>query len=256
MIASLPMYDRPETAAANDRLWTLIRDGMRAAGLAAPEALTRGANDLWPQWTSPDLAFSQTCGFPFRARLHATVTLVGTPDYGIECSKPGYYRSVFVVRADDPRATLPDFSGARFAFNDAMSQSGWAAPQTYAQGLGLRLPPALESGGHRLSALAVLQGRADIAALDAVTWRLLRRWEPEMAGLRAIEMTDPSPGLPFIASRSHDAEQMFAIVDAAIRGMPSADRDATGIRGLIRIPAETYLAVPTPASPEQFAHSD
>lgn len=40
MIASLGMYDRPETMAANDRLWALVRDGLRARGIAAPEALT------------------------------------------------------------------------------------------------------------------------------------------------------------------------------------------------------------------------
>ena len=27
MIAALPMYDRPETAAANDRLWQAMRGG-------------------------------------------------------------------------------------------------------------------------------------------------------------------------------------------------------------------------------------
>lgn len=255
MIASLPMYDRAETAMANDRLWAAIRDGMRAAGLAAPDDLTRGADDLWPQWTAPDLAFSQTCGYPFRARLHGTVTLVGTPDYGVEDSPPGHYRSVFVVRAGDAGDHLTDFSGARFAYNEAMSQSGWAAPQTHAAARGVSLPPALKSGGHRLSALAVLEGRADIAALDAVTWRYLQRWEPATLGLRVIDRTDPSPGLPYIAARTLDPETMFAIVGAAVAAMPLEDRDATGIRGLVRIPAERYLAVPTPPGPEHFAQA-
>ena len=103
MIASLPMYDRPETAAANDRLWAGIRDRLRAEGLPAPEALIHGASDLWPQWTSPDLVLSQTCGYPYRSRLHGQVLLVGTPDYGVDGCAPGHYRSVFVARADDPR---------------------------------------------------------------------------------------------------------------------------------------------------------
>ena len=64
MIASLGMYDRTETAAANDRLWAGIRDGLRARGIAAPEALTRGDGAYWPAWQAPDLVLSQTCGFP------------------------------------------------------------------------------------------------------------------------------------------------------------------------------------------------
>lgn len=249
MIASLPMYDRAETAPVNDRLWARIRDGMRAAGMEAPEALTRGADDLWPQWTAPDLALSQTCGFPYRSRLHGQVTLIGTPDFAVQGCPPGHYRSVFVARANDPRHDLADFDGAAFAYNEALSQSGWAAPQTHAAGLGLRLPPALRTGAHRLSALAVAEGRADLAALDAVTWRMLRRWDPAAAALREVAQTDPTPGLPYIAHRGADAPALFAIIAAAIAAMDAADREATGLVGLIRIPPEAYLAVPTPPAP-------
>ncbi|MFN3646541.1 MAG: hypothetical protein ACK4S2_08505, partial [Gemmobacter sp.] len=70
MQASLPMYDRPEVQAANDRLWAGIRDRLRAAGLAAPETLVRGRWPLWDHWTAPDLVLSQTCGLPYRSRLH------------------------------------------------------------------------------------------------------------------------------------------------------------------------------------------
>ncbi len=250
MIASLPMYDRPETAGAWDRLWSRIRDGLRAAGLDAPETLTRGADDLWQQWTAPDLALSQTCGFPYRARLHGRVTLVGTPDFGLPGCAPGYYRSVFVARADDPRRDLADFDGAAFAYNEALSQSGWAAPQTHVSRLGLRLHPVVQTGAHALSARAVAQGQADLAALDAVTWRMLRRWVPEAGTLREVALTDPTPGLPCIAHLGTDAPALRAIVAAAIAAMDAGDRDCTGLRGIVWIPPEAYLAVPTPAAPD------
>ena len=64
MIASLGMYDRAETSAANDRFWALIRDNLRDAGESAPDALTRGADAYWTAWQSPELSFSQTCGVP------------------------------------------------------------------------------------------------------------------------------------------------------------------------------------------------
>ena len=250
MIASLPMYDRPETAPANDRLWTGIRDRMRAAGIAAPDALTRGADDLWPQWKSPELAFSQTCGLPYRAKLHGKVALIGTPDFGIEGCPPGFYRSVFVVRNDDARDDVMALDGAALAYNEALSQSGWAAPQNHASRLGIRLRPALRTGGHRFSAIAVAAGKAEIAAIDAVSWRLMQLWDPVAADLHAIGLTDPTPGLPYISAASHDGETLFGIVADAIADMPQDDRHATGLRGLIRIPAERYLAVPTPPAPD------
>ena len=175
----------PRRPAANDRLWASIRDGLRAEGMAAPDALTRGAADLWPQWTSPDLVFSQTCGFPYRVAAawkgHAD-RHTGFRGRGLRAGLlPQRLRGTGrLIRAQ----SLAEFDGARFAYNEDLSQSGWAAPQTHAASIGIRLPPCLKTGGHRLSALAVLDGRADIAALDAVTWRMLRRWEPTMAGLR------------------------------------------------------------------------
>ncbi len=256
MIASLGMYDRPETAAANDRLWGNIRDGLRAECINAPETLTRGDHAYWDTWQSPDLVFSQTCGFPFRAKLHDHVTLIGTPDYGLPGCPPGHYNSVFVARHDDPRTTLAEFSGAPFAYNEDLSQSGWAAPQNHASAHGLHFLPTMQTGGHRLSALAVADGRADLAAIDALTWELLTQYEPFAANLKEFARTvPPTPVLPYITAKGADAALYFRVTAAAIARLNAADRATLHLRGLVRIPAESYLAVPTPPSPEQIAHN-
>lgn len=255
MIASLAMYDFGRAKSVNDRLWALIRDGLRARGVSAPDALTWGEAAYWQAWQSPDLLLSQTCGLPFRARLHDKVTYVGTPDFGVEGCPPGHYRSVFVARADDPRNTVSDFDGARFAFNEALSQSGWAAPQTHAARLGIRLPPTLQTGAHRLSAEAVAEGRADIAAIDAVTFRLLSASHPCMARLKTLGQTNPSPGHPFISARTNDPEPIFAAANEAIAALAPEDLAVLGLQGIVRIPVAHYLAVPNPPSPEQIAAS-
>jgi ABC-type phosphate/phosphonate transport system substrate-binding protein len=257
MIASLGMYDFGPAMAANDRLWALIRDGLRSRGIGAPDALTRGEAAFWPAWEAPDLVLSQTCGYPYRARLHSRVAYVGSPDYGIEGCPPGHYNSVFVVRADDARQTFADFDGAPFAYNEALSQSGWAAPQVHAARAGIRLPPAVETGGHRLSAAAVAEGRADIAALDAVTWALMTASEPAVPErLRVIARTDPTPGLPYIAAKGAAAEIIFDAAAAAIAALAPEDRKTLHLKGLTRIPTEAYLAVPDPPAPEGFAPPD
>ena len=255
MIASLAMYDfAPDLQAANDRLWANIRDGLRKAGIAAPDTLTRGDAAFWPAWQSPGLVFSQTCGFPYRAQLWDKVTLIGTPDHDLPGCPPGHYVSVYVARAHDPRATLTDFAKADFAYNEGLSQSGWAAPQNHAALLGLRFRPALQTGGHRASALAVAQGLADFAAIDAVTWSLLQRHEPGVACLKEIAHTaPPTPVLPYIAALGVDAALYFAAITAAIAALAPADRDTLMLRGIVAVPASAYLAVPTPPAPEQIA---
>ena len=250
MIAALPMYARAALAPANDRYWGAIRDQLRAAGMAAPDALSRGADDLWPLWTAPDLVLAQTCGLPYRTRLHGKVTLVGTPDFALAGCKPGYYCSVLVARADDPR-NLAGLMAGRFAYNDALSQSGWAAAHNHVAGLGLALRPTLRSGGHRRSAVAVVERRADLAAIDAVTWRLMQRHDGGLtATLREVARTAPTPGLPYITALGHDPAVLFAAIAAALAGMADDDRQALGLRGLVSIPAAAYLAQPVPPPPE------
>jgi ABC-type phosphate/phosphonate transport system substrate-binding protein len=249
MIASLGMYDRAEVQPSNDRLWVLIRDGLRDKGMAAPDSLTRGLGAYWDAWAAPDLVLSQTCGFPYRARLHGKVALIGTPDYVVAGCEPGFYRSVFVARADDPRGTVAEFDGAGLAFNEDLSQSGWAAPQTCAATMGIRFPPRLRTGGHILSARAVAEGRAEIAGIDAVTWAMIARWEGFAAGLKVVGQTAPTPGLPFIAALGSDADTAFQVISAAIAALTPVDRDALMLRGLVRIDHQAYLAVPTPPTP-------
>jgi hypothetical protein len=106
-IASLAMYDWPEITDAHDRFWAAISARLVAAGIEAPLVLTRGPS-LWSCWESPDLTLGQTCGLPFRSRLHDQVTLVGTLDYGLPDAPPGYYYSELVARVDSP-GDWPDF---------------------------------------------------------------------------------------------------------------------------------------------------
>lgn len=250
MIASLAMYDWPELRAAHDRLWALIRDALAAQGIEAPARLTRNQS-LWAAWESPDLILGQTCGMPYRTRLHGRVDLVATPDYALKDAPPGYYYSQFVVHADAP-GDLGDFIDRTLAFNGQDSQSGWAAPQNHVARLGRCFRHTLHTGAHRDSARAVAAGRAAIAAIDAVTWRLIGSHLPEVANrLRVIGHSAPTPGLPLITAPGRDRMALAGAVAQAIAALGADDRAALGLAGLAAIPAAAYLAVPTPAPPSQ-----
>ncbi len=246
MIASLPMYYHPRLADAYRRYWALIRRNLCDGGIDAPAALTCDS-DRYAVWLSPDLLLSQTCGLPYRTRLHGHVQLVATPDFGVEGCRPGYYHSVLVVRADEPRTAVSDFAGSVLAYNGADSQSGYAAPFHHAERRGFRFQNLLHSGQHLASAELVARGAADIAALDVVTWRIIAAHEPVAAALRILETTAETPGLPYITSLGQDRGIIFDALDQAIERLDAGDRRQLGLKGVVKIPVEDYLAVPNPA---------
>ena len=241
MIAALPMYDRPELRAETDALWASMRDALRGRGLDAPDSLTRD-RDIWDIWQSPDLVLAQTCGLPFRTRLAGRVRLVATPDYGLPGCPPGHYCSVILARSADLPAPL------RVAINDPLSQSGWAALHAWADARGLALGPVDVTGSHAASARAVANGEADLAAIDAQTWRLLVRHDGADPALE-IARTPPTPGLPLITADAHDPARLRSALVAALAALPLATRDALYLRGFVQIDANRYLAIPIPPNP-------
>lgn len=244
MISCLSMYDRAETAQANNRFWSAIRTALGYG----PASLTRD-RDLWQVWQSPDLLLAQTCGFPYRAHLHEQVTLVATPDYGLPGCAPGHYNSVLVAHKSRSGARLEAFDNAHLAYNEPLSQSGWAAPVAHFADNGLRLGTRTQSGAHVASARLVAQGKADIAAVDALSWELICRYDPFAAELTEITRTAPTPALPFITAFARDPAPLQDAIAKAIHALSDADRAILNLHDLVSIPKEAYLAIPTPAAP-------
>jgi ABC-type phosphate/phosphonate transport system substrate-binding protein len=221
LIAALPMYDWPERRAEVDALWAMIRDRLRAAGVDAPEALTRKHGDLLDFWKRPDLLFAQTCWGPMEQGLADYVQVVGQPRYdGIEGGQGELYSSAIVMRrADvdgaesvaaplDGRSILPLvlMYGARLAYNVPDSMSGIIGLTRDLESLGAGLDlfsELVETGGHRKSIRFVAEGKADIAAIDCKSWALAMLYEPDaVAKLQVVGWTAQRTGLPYITANS------------------------------------------------------
>ena len=252
MHASLPMYDRPETRAETDRFWALTRDALRDRDIDAPDALTRDVTTPWDLWQSADLLLSQTCGLPLRARLHDKVQLVATPDFALPGCAPGYYNSVLITRADHADTPMGTLLRGKIAINEGLSQSGWGALCRYAADLGLTPARPFLSGGHAFSARAVLEGQADLAAIDAQTWRLLLRYEPDLTALVERDRTPPTPALPLITAKGRDPEPLVAALTEALAALPDRDRQTLGLAGVFRIPLADYMALAVPPNPDDL----
>jgi ABC-type phosphate/phosphonate transport system substrate-binding protein len=242
MIASLPWYDRPETAAANDRLWA----GVRGELGFGPERLTR-PTDYWAHWRTPGLVLSQACGLTWPLGLKHDVRLVAAPVYDLPECPPGRYYSVVVCHKDDPRPRFADFAGARFAYNSRDSQSGFGIALTHAAREAVPIVPGPETGAHRASAQAVAEGRADLAVIDAVTWEMIARWDAAAAALRVLDRTPTSPAPPYVTAKANDPAPIAAALAAAIEALDPADRALLVLRGVATAHDADYDAIPLPA---------
>lgn len=245
MIASLPMYDLPSCQAANDRLWQAFIEHYGAG----PDALTRGA-DPWQVWQAPDLLLAQTCGLPYRAKLYGNVRLVASPDHGLSDCPAGYYFSHLIRRRGDARG-LAELSQGIMAYNEGLSQSGWAAPLGHLATKGLAPTRVFQTGAHVDSVRAVATGKADYAAIDAVTLGLLAREDGDLVALiDPFDRTTPTPALPFITAKDRDPNPIAAALGAAITALEDADRTALALHGIVQVPSEDYVALPLPPAPE------
>ena len=203
MLVSLPMYDWPEVATQTDSLWQLIANEFKQLDLAVPEHLNR-SEPLERLWTGGDILFSQTCGWPLVEKLGHSVALLCGPVYNVEGCKSTMYSSRIICRASDSRAELKDFQGSIVVINGENSQSGFQAMKSSLVEKSLKAPffsKQVVSGAHRESANMVANGKADLCAIDPVSWQLAKRFEPEIATqLRVIGETPYTPGLPYICS--------------------------------------------------------
>jgi len=242
--ASMPMYDWPEVISSTDAYWTALASAFDDVGLRPPDKLARSGEE-GSDWHSPHLFFSQTCGLPFRLRLAGGGTLLGTPDYQIADCPPGYYRSALIASKDDQRDLLNAFGGASYGYNALDSQSGHAALKQSCDGFGgieEFLGAGVKTGAHRSSVRAVARGAVEIAAIDAVSWELALRHEPDAQLVKVIGWSKPTPGLPYIAAKGINPAPYRDAIPKAIASLAPSDRDALLLKGFVAIPQAAYLS--------------
>jgi ABC-type phosphate/phosphonate transport system substrate-binding protein len=244
-LAALPMYDFDFVASANDELWTAIAARLDDAGVEAPKTLTRGP-DLDTVWRNPHLVFGQTCGYPYATRLKDTVALIAAPIYAFPGCEGASHRSFIIRRASDSRRDLAEFRGATAGLNARDSNTGmnlFRAAVAPLAGGALFFRAVLVTGSHEASVEAVAEGRADLAAIDCVSYALLRRGRPALVERVAIVAESPrSPSLPFIAAAGLPTATIAAVREALFAAL--ADPNLVGARATLGL---TGARIATPA---------
>ncbi|MFL9960269.1 PhnD/SsuA/transferrin family substrate-binding protein [Paraburkholderia sediminicola] len=221
-IAALPMYNVTPALDLEWREWLddVLRRVKPACRIVEPD------EELHGFWRRPNLLLSQTCGYPLMRGLHEQVQLIATPRFDAPGCEGAHYSSMLVTRADAQFDTLAACRGARAAYNQEDSNSGMnvfrhaVAPHARA---GMFFSKVLRTGSHLGSLRAVVDDRADVAAVDCVTFAFIGDVMPELVRrVRAIGMTAASPGLPLIASST--------VPPATIRALREALNETLEIR--------------------------
>jgi len=251
LLASLPMYDLEPLREATDAWWAGIAAALRRQGFDdVPETLSRegGFSDRFDQWASPDLLLSQTCGYPLTHDFADRLKLVATPLYRARhCAGPRYC-SVVVVPEDHPAVTIGDLRGGHVAVNGYDSQSGFNSLRALVAPLardGRFFGKVSETGRHAASLAMVAAGKADVCALDGVSFALWRRHMPELlTGTRVLTVTARAPSLPYVthAGRSDTevARLRAALAEAAADPTLGEVRDSLLIEGFETLPRTAY----------------
>lgn len=143
------------------------------------------------------------------------VQLVGAFELSAPGCRGARYRSWLVAREEDENSALVDFRGRRAVANSVDSHSGYNALRYLIAPLaqqGRFFSATRFSGSHRQSLAHLRAGKADIAAIDCLTWALLRRHSaPELAGLAIVGETPLCPAPPLITSAQTDEETLTTL---------------------------------------------
>ncbi|WP_395610854.1 phosphate/phosphite/phosphonate ABC transporter substrate-binding protein [Pseudomonas sp. B22129] len=239
--AELLMYVAPEPVQqANERWLARIVEHLHLRRRNA------GHLDLHSLWLAPELLVTQTCGYPLMTQLRGQVQVIGRPRYELAHSSNGEHCSLLLTREDNPRTTLAQFYNSRGVINGYDSNSGMNL-------LRERLAPLQHgghffasvgiSGAHRESLRWLREGLADLGAIDSVTFDYLARFAPqEVAGLRVVTRSAPSPTLPYIGPLSlseDDAARIREAMNQSLQDLPQVV-ETLGIQEVLPASEDDY----------------
>ncbi|MEM7041444.1 MAG: PhnD/SsuA/transferrin family substrate-binding protein [Pseudomonadota bacterium] len=239
MIAALPMYDFEPVRSATDAWWRGIARALKLQGLKdVPDRLTRERAER--VWRHPDLMFGQVCGFPLIRSYGTKPQLIATPCYDVPGCEGPEYSSVIVVHAESRAENMEDLRGRIAAISGLDSHSGCHILRAMVAPLaspGSRFfGRQIITGSHAGSLEAIEAREADVAAIDAVTFSLIKRSMPEaLDSFRVLGRSPLAPAPPYITSQNASKDDLERIRDALVDALAdpqlAACRDELMIRG-------------------------
>jgi phosphonate transport system substrate-binding protein len=154
------------------------------------------------------------CGLPYVWKAdqpNPALELLAAPVMSAERygDRPVYFSDV-MVRTDSPFRAFSDLDGARWAYNEPRSHSGYGVVKAHLFDLG-ELDGYFGSvhmaGSHEIALEMIISGSVDGAAIDTTVFETALRDDPVLGReLRVIETLGPSPMPPWVISTKVEQE--------------------------------------------------
>lgn len=199
----------------------------------------------------PDLFFGHTCGYPLMKQLKDQVTPFCLPVFDVPGTDGKLYSSRFIVAANSAIESLDECQGKVAAMNADNSNSGM---NVFRYAIAKRNPSGrffsrvVETGGHLHSLEAVAGGAADVAAIDCVSYQLMRDFRPELVDrVRSIGFSVKTCGLPFVLPNSRitdtDTGLLVEKLNQALAFAPETVRERLHLVNFEPVVLEDYRGI-------------
>ena len=196
---------------------------------------------------SGEIALTWLCGL-----LYVRLRSKGTPlipllapvfGYGAD-SRPVYYSFLLGLKAAR-MSSFDDLRGKRLAINERSSFSGYEVLR-YAY-LQEQKQPAfseiLVSGSHKASLALLLEGKADIAAIDYSLYCFLAKRQPELASkLDIVKTLGPFPAPPIVVHQSLEPKLRLELTQALL-AIPSALLESLDLKAFRQVDDKYYKPI-------------
>jgi ABC-type phosphate/phosphonate transport system substrate-binding protein len=226
------MYDIIEIRHAHDALWMGIARHFRKQGLKhVPRRLVHD-QPVCSLWSNKNLFMSQCCGYDIIHSYKHRLKVLASPWFDAPGCSKGNYSSAIVVPTDSTYDDVTEMAGKVAVVNGPESHSGMNALFSLVSPHSRNNKFFAEikiSGSHSESVALLVEGKADVASVDCITYELLRRYRPDaIKGTRQLGLTYSAPAPPYVTAGTADVETVERMRNALLDAFE--DQNLTGLR--------------------------
>ncbi len=200
---------------------------------------------------NPAMFLGHTCGYPLMRFLRSDCYPVCVPLFDVDGCEGKFYSSHIVVSADSEIDKLSECQNGIVAINDQDSNSGMNVLRHAIASLG-NPPPffsgVIVSGSHLNSLTSVANGETDVAAIDSVSFALIKDEWPELIGrVKTIGYSEVSCGLPLVIPASErenlDPQGITQALNQALSRLSDSHRDTLHLAGFEDVALDDYQSI-------------
>ena len=193
---------------------------------------------------------SHICGFPLVSQFQKKLIPICTPHFDLEGLEGPNYFSYFMVSKKSQIRSVTESKGLVAAISSYDSQSGsnvFRSEFEVTKKLGFFdnfYKKIVTTGSHKNSIQKIINNEVDIACIDAISYKNIKRAEPEIGDkLRIIGRSIISPAPPLVTHKDSplcSSRGLIKALNSALNLLDKESKDILRIRRFSFVPFDTY----------------